>query len=138
MARPMNPAALHEVAAPQGGDQRLGVHGVPISAAAMLVSRSKRMTGLELDQWIPPAVIIRRHALPAPAGDGPGHGANGGSFVGGGSTAWSLNRIGNLRDRMNSQITRTFDDRTGRSEFTLDDLRAFLVGVGRGTAAGDE
>ena len=43
-------------------------------------------------------------------------------------------KIENLRDRMDSQ-NGDLRDRMGRIEGTLDVLREFLVGVGRGTAA---
>ena len=43
-------------------------------------------------------------------------------------------QIGNLRDRMDSQ-TSDLRDRMGRIEGTLDVLREYFVGSGRGTAA---
>ena len=43
-------------------------------------------------------------------------------------------QIGNLRDRMDSQ-TGDLRDRMGRIEGTLDVLREYFIGTGRGSAA---
>ena len=43
-------------------------------------------------------------------------------------------QIGNLRDRMDSQ-TGELRDRMGRIEGTLDVLREYFIGTGRGSAA---
>ena len=86
----------------------------------------------ELAQWIPPAVIIgvmlylhRHHA--------PGHEANGVSLVWEQSTAWS--RRSRISATVWTRRTGTFGTAWVGIEGTLDVLREFLVGAGRGTAA---
>ena len=104
--------------------------GSRIVAGLLCFLQEKRMSP-ELAQWIPPAVIVgvmlylhrmTRQDMKQMESRLSGR------------IDGVESKIENLRDRMDSQ-NGDLRDRMGRIEGTLDVLREFLVGVGRGTAA---